>query len=108
MRPGSERLNYQRPDLAALTELEALLKHATEEAAGWRRRSLKAEAEVTQLRDEAGALGGPELREARQRVVALEVENEEMRRRVESARQKVAVLVERLAFLGRETVSEAS
>ena len=101
-------MNYPRPDLAALTELEALLKHATDEVAGWRRRSLKAEAEVAQLREESGALGGPELRETRQRVVALEVENEELRRRVEAARQKVAVLVQRLTFLERETVGEAS
>lgn len=101
-------MNYQRPDLAALTELEALLKHATDEAVGWRRRSLKAEAEVAQLREESGALGGPELGETRQRVVALEVENEELRRRVEAARQKVVVLVQRLTFLERETVGEAS
>ena len=101
-------MNYQRPDHEVLAELETLLKHASDEAAAWRRRSLKAESEVTQLREESGALGGPELRESRQRVVALEVENEELRRRVEAARKKVAVLVERLAFLERETIGEAS
>jgi len=101
-------VTYKRPDKAALAELEGLLEHASQEVAGWRRRSLKAEAEVVQLREESGALGGPELRESRQRVVALEVENEELRRRVEAAREKVAVLVQRLSFLERETVGEPS
>jgi hypothetical protein len=101
-------VSYQRPDIAAITELEALVQHASEEAAGWRRRSLMAEAEVARLREESGALGGPELRESRQRVVALEVENEELRKRVEAVRKKIAVLVQRLAFLERETVGEAS
>lgn len=101
-------MNYQRPDIPALAELEALVRHAGEEASSWRRRSLKAEAELARAKDESGALGGPELMESRRRVLALETENQDLRRRVEAARQKVAILVERLTFLERETVDEAS
>ena len=71
-------------------------------------RSLKAEAELGRAKDESGALGGPELIESRQRILTLEAENSDLRRRVEAARQKVAILVERMAFLERETVDEAS
>ena len=107
-RLGSERVNYQRADIPALAELEQLVQHVGEEASSWRRRSLKAEAELGLARDESGALGGPELIESRQRILGLEAENRDLRRRVEGARQKVAILLERLAFLERETVDEAS
>jgi len=101
-------MNYQRPDTPALAELEGLLRHVGEEATSWRRRSLRAEAELGRAKDESGALGGPELIESRQRILTLEAENSDLRRRVEAARQKVAILVERMAFLERETVDEAS
>ena len=101
-------MNYQRPDLPALAELEELLRHVGEEASTWRRRSLKAEAQLARAKDQSGALGGPELLESRRQIVRLERQNEDVRRRVESATQQVAVLVERLAFLERETVGEAS
>lgn len=101
-------MNYRRPDIPALGELEQLVRHVGEEASSWRRRSLKAEAELGRARDESGALGGPELIEARQRILGLEAENQDLRRRLEVARHKVAILIERLAFLERETVDEAS
>ena len=37
---------YDRPDLPALAELERILTSLTEELAAWRRRTLKAEAEL--------------------------------------------------------------
>ena len=36
---------YERPDLAALTDLERVLETMAEELAPWRRRTLKAPAE---------------------------------------------------------------
>ena len=108
MRPGSERVNYQRPDISAFAELEQLVRHVSEEASSWRRRSLKAEDELARVKDQSGALGGPELIESRQRILTLEAENRDLRQRVEAARQKVAILIERMAFLERETVDEAS
>jgi len=101
-------MTYHRPDRPALDELEALVRNLGEEASAWRRRTLKAEAQLNKLKDEAGALGGPELMESRQRIVVLERENEDLRRRVETAASKVGALAKRLAFLEREAVSEAS
>lgn len=107
-RQGNERVTYQRPDIPALAELEQLVRHVGEEASSWRRRTLNAEAELARGRDESGALGGPELIESRQRILGLEAENRDLRQRVDAARQKVAILIERLAFLERDTVDEAS
>jgi predicted nucleic acid-binding Zn-ribbon protein len=101
-------VSYQRPDIPALAELEELVRHANEEASSWRSRSLKAEGELARLKDESGALGGPELIESRQRQITLETENRDLRQRVEGARHKIAILVERMAFLERETIDEAS
>jgi len=63
---------------------------------------------LARIKDESGALGGPELIESRQRLVSLEAENRDLRQRVDAARQKIAILVERMAFLERETIGEAS
>ena len=101
-------MTYQRPDISALAELEQLVQHVREEASSWRRRSLKAEGELAKAKDQSGALGGPELIESRQRIVMLETENRDLRQRVDAARQKVAILIERMAFLERDSVDEAS
>jgi chromosome segregation ATPase len=94
--------NYERPDHAALAELEQLLRHLGDEVAGWRRRTLKAEAELQEARSRGGALAGPELLQARQRVVELEVENQALRQRIEGARARLQSLASRLAFLETE------
>jgi predicted nucleic acid-binding Zn-ribbon protein len=94
--------NYERPDLAALSELEQLLKHLGDEVAGWRRRTLKAEAELQEARTRGGALAGPELLQVRKRVIELEVENQSLRQRMEGARERLHSLSSRLAFLETE------
>lgn len=94
--------NYERPDLAVLAELEQLLKHLGDEVAGWRRRTLKAESELQEARSRGGVLAGPELLQSRQRVIELEVENQVLRQRIESARERLHSLSSRLAFLGTE------
>jgi len=94
--------NYERPDLAALSEMEQLLRHLGDEVSGWRRRTLKAEAELQQARSHGGVLAGPELLQARQRVIELEVENQALRHRVEGARDRLRALSSRLAFLETE------
>lgn len=94
--------NYERPDLAALSELEQLLKHLGDEVAGWRRRTLKAEAELQDARTRGGVLAGPELVQARQRVIELEVDNQALRQRIEAARERLQSLSSRLAFLETE------
>jgi hypothetical protein len=63
---------YERPDFRALDELEQLLRHVGEELAAWRRRSLKAEAELQEFRTKGTGPAGPELLQARQRGIDLE------------------------------------
>lgn len=90
---------YVRPDLAALTDLERMLRHVTEELAGWRRRCLKAEGELQGLKAQDGMVPGDELLRLRTRLLDLEREKLELERRVEKARDLVARLQQRLAFL---------
>jgi chromosome segregation ATPase len=90
---------YDRPDLKALSDLEQLLKHLTEELAGWRRRTLKAEGELQQARANGGVLAGPELTQARQRIIELETENQALRVRIDAAKERLRALAGRLSFL---------
>src|SRR5688572_33479737 len=97
---------YERPDLRALDELETLVRHLLDELAGWRRRAIKAEAELQELRTTAGATGG-DVSKVRKRVAELEAENQALRQRVDTARDRVRTLVGRLSFLeqGGETTT---
>ncbi len=98
---------YERPDLRVLDELDRLVGALTDELAGWRHRAHRAESELAELKGKAGPVAGPELTEARRRLVELEQENQDLRRRVEQARERVQALVSRLAFLeqGAEAAS---
>lgn len=90
---------YERPDLRALADLEELFQNLGAEVAAWRRRSLKAEAELQDIRAKGGVYEGPELSVSRQRVVELEAENQALRERIEAAKERVRSLAARLAFL---------
>lgn len=90
---------YDRPDLRALGELEELFQHLGAEVAAWRRRSLKAEAELAEIRSRGGVYEGPELSGARQRIIDLETENQALRERIDAAKERVRALAARLAFL---------
>ena len=91
--------HYERPDQLALADLEQVANHLAEELAGWRRRTLKAEAELQQARANGGVLAGPELNQARQRVIELETENQALRLRIEAAKERLRVLAGRLTFM---------
>jgi hypothetical protein len=91
--------HYERPDNLALGDLEQVVGHLAEELAGWRRRTLKAEAELQQARANGGVLAGPELNQARQRVIELETENQALRLRIEAAKERLRVLAGRLSFM---------
>ena len=99
---------YERPDLKALDELERVLRHVGEELAGWRRRALTAEAELQEARATGGAVAGPELKEARQRIIALETENQALERRIEAAKERLRALGARLAFLEQQSGGSAA
>jgi predicted nucleic acid-binding Zn-ribbon protein len=90
---------YERPDLPALAELDRVLQNVTEELAAWRRRTLKAEAELKEAQASGGVVAGAELKDSRQRVIELETENQALRQRIESAKERLRVLAARLAFL---------
>jgi FtsZ-binding cell division protein ZapB len=91
--------HYERPDQKALGDLEQLLHHVAEELAGWRRRTLKAEAELQEMRANGGVLAGPELNQSRQRVVELETENQALRQRIDAAKDRLRTLSGRLSFM---------
>ena len=93
---------YERPDARAVQEMGELLQHVGEELAAWRRRSLKAEAELGEARAKGGMVAGPELLQARQRVINLELENQALRERVDAARDKRRILANRLSFLEQD------
>ena len=67
--------------------------------AGWRRRTLKAEAELQEVRANGGVLAGPELNQSRQRVIELEMENQALRQRIDGAKERLKTLAGRLTFL---------
>lgn len=90
---------YDRPDQKALGDLEQVVQHLAEELAGWRRRTLKAEGELQQARDHGGVLAGPELTQARQRIIELETENQALRARIDAAKERLSALAGRLSFL---------
>lgn len=90
---------YERPDHKALSDLEQVVRHLAEELAGWRRRTLKAEGELQQARANGGVLAGPELTQARQRIIELETENQSLRVRIDAARDRLQALAGRLSFL---------
>jgi predicted nucleic acid-binding Zn-ribbon protein len=90
---------YERPDLAALAELEHVLGNMAEELGAWRRRCLKAEAELKEAQASGGVVAGTELKESRQRVIDLETENQALRQRIDSAKERLRVLAARLSFL---------
>lgn len=94
---------YERPDQKALTDLDQMFHHVAEELAGWRRRSLKAEAELQEARDNGGVLAGPELNQARQRVIELEMENQALRQRIDGAKDRLRALSSRLTFLEQQS-----
>jgi len=93
---------YDRPDTGALNELADLLQHVGEELAAWRRRSLKAEAELAEARAKGGVMAGPELVQARQRSLDVEIENQALRQRIDAARDRLQMLANRLSFLEQD------
>lgn len=99
---------YDRPDLKAVDDLERVLRHVGDELAGWRRRALTAEAELQDAQASGGVVAGSELKDARQRIIALETENQALSRRIESAKERLRALGARLAFLEQQSGGTAA
>jgi predicted nucleic acid-binding Zn-ribbon protein len=94
-------MSYERPDAQVMAELEQLVRNATEELTGWRRRCHRAETELQELKARSGPAVGPDLGTSRARVAELEAENVVLRERLEAVRERVTALASRLAFLER-------
>lgn len=90
------------PEFDALDELEAVLRNLTDELAAWRKRALKAEAQRTELGEDHDVVA------SRERILNLESENHELEQRLETARQRVADLLNRLRFLEEQVAVEES
>lgn len=91
--------SYERPDTPAMRELGDLLQNIGEELAAWRRRSLKAEAELAEARSRGGVVAGPELIQSRQRSLEMDMENQALQQRIAVARERLVMLANRLSFL---------
>ncbi|MEO5580400.1 MAG: hypothetical protein ABIR58_07045 [Gemmatimonadaceae bacterium] len=86
----------ERPDVA-FDELQQLVRHLGDELATFRRRAMQAESRIKAIDSSAGsARVNPE------RVDRLERENAELRKRVESARTRTRLMLDRLRFLRQQ------
>lgn len=105
----------ERPDIAAFGELEQLIHALGDEMAAWRRRAHEAEARLgkaeARLKEvgERGAVESPVSPDgaASPRMAELERENQELRQRLEAARERTKQLLERLRFLRQQHEMEA-
>lgn len=90
-----------RRDLAAVRELEQLIRALGEEMAAWRRRAQQAEARLKEV--ESGRRDRTDRPVANpERLSALERENAELHTRLESARSRTQQLLDRMRFLRQQ------
>ncbi len=85
----------------AADEVAALVKALGEELATFRQRALKAEARVKELE----AAGGADLVDLTGRIGALELENQTLLSRIESATERTEGLLDRVRFTRQQTES---
>ncbi len=96
-------LDNERPDAAAFIELQQLVRHLGDELASFRRRALQAEARVKAIDASAGSG-----RIHPERVEKLEIENAELKKRLETARARTRQVLERVRFLRQQHETAAS
>ncbi|MDO8502240.1 MAG: hypothetical protein Q7S20_10390 [Gemmatimonadaceae bacterium] len=87
----------ERPDTLAFDELQQLVRHLGDELASFRRRALQAEARVKAIDPSAGGM-----RISPERVEKLEMENAELKKRLESARARTRQVLDRVRFLRQQ------
>lgn len=97
---------YVRPDLAAIADLERVLRHLTDELGTWRRRCLKAEGELSGLKATDGMVPGDDVVRMRAHLLDLERENLDLKARVDRAREALLRMQQRLSFVEGEFESE--
>jgi hypothetical protein len=90
-----------RRDLAAVRELEQLIRALGEEMAAWRRRAQQAEARLKEAESARRERSDRPAVNA-EHVAALERENAELHTRLESARVRTQQLLDRMRFLRQQ------
>ena len=89
-----------QPDLDAFRELEALVRNLGDELAAMRRRALLAEAKLKEVESADG--GAPVQPRLAERIAKLERENEHLRTRLDQARERSKVMLDRVHFLRQQ------
>lgn len=87
----------ERPDASAFSELQQLVRHLGDELASFRRRALQAEARVKAI--DASASG---TRISPERMEKLEIENAELKKRLDAARVRTRQVLDRVRFLRQQ------
>ena len=87
----------ERPELETFRELQRLVRHLGDELATFRRRALQAEARVKAFESAPG--GAPVNTE---RVERQEIENADLKKRLESARARTRQVLDRVRFLRQQ------
>lgn len=97
---------YVRPDQPALEALERLSAALEDELATWRRRTMKAEHDLEELKTRQATYATPEAAELRRQIHELEGQNEALRERIAAAREQTVQLRSRLRFIEERAAGE--
>lgn len=94
----------ERPERAAFDELATVVRHLSEELAGFRRRALTAEARLRELEGNGNGAAAPseDAASLRERVSALEAENAALRARLDAAASRTRQMLDRVHFLRQQ------
>ncbi|MGK2963333.1 MAG: hypothetical protein ACSLFK_14515 [Gemmatimonadaceae bacterium] len=87
----------ERPEEEALAELQQLVRHLGDELAGFRRRALQAEARVKAI-DASSGSG----KVTPERLEKLEMENADLKKRLEAAKSRTRQVLDRVRFLRQQ------
>jgi len=87
----------ERPEQQSFAELERLVRHLGDELATFRRRALHAEGRVKTFESSSGGT-----RVNPERVQRLEVENADLKKRLEAARARTQQVLDRVRFLRQQ------
>lgn len=90
--------DHAHPDSDAFTELARLVRHLGEELAAYRKRAHSAESRLRTLDEQVAQVVGV----TPARVLELERENSELRRRVAEARERTEKVLTRVRFLKQQ------
>ncbi len=90
----------EQADAVAFRELEALVHNLGDELASMRRRALLAEARLKEL--ESVGSGGPVQPKLADRIARLERENAKLRDRLDKAKERSKVMLDRVHFLRQQ------